>query len=134
MTSTKTSAIFCTAHTPTAEQGVGFDTFTELKTVAPELHAKLVNCPSDVKSLNALATELVCGVLPHYTHAVLPIGSPAFQMVLAQHLARAVGSIEVPVILFSDTARVSEDAVQADGSVKKISVFKHRGYVEVPVL
>ena len=33
--------------------------------------------------------------------------------------------------VFAFSKRISEDIAQADGSVKKVSVFKHAGFVEV---
>jgi hypothetical protein len=32
-------------------------------------------------------------------------------------------------VIFADSDRVSEDILQPDGSVKKVSIFKHKGWI-----
>ena len=51
-------------------------------------------------------------------------GAPFFMIVLHEMLAD--NGIN-PVYAFS--VRESEEQVQADGSVKKVAVFRHRGFV-----
>ena len=53
-------------------------------------------------------------------------GAPYFMSVLEDALCEAGVK---PVYAFS--VRESQDAVQADGSIRKVAVFRHAGFVEV---
>ena len=127
--------IWCSIHQPTPEQLKELGNVVLLQDLNPELQGKLNNTPSTKKELFSLAVELLvfCG---DYDNIVQPGGSPAFQY----HLGIAA-SEQVPacdggfifkydvLVRYSHSARVSEDIPQADGSVKKVSIFKHLGWI-----
>ena len=70
------------------------------------------------KMLAALAKGTGCG-------SAMIGGAPYFQEPLSEAL-RAEGIVPV----FSFTRRESEDRPQPDGSVRKVGIFKHVGFVE----
>jgi len=102
----------------------GFKVST-LKSLNPSLWEELTNLKKESDRLQ-IASELLAFCHKRGYILVQPAGDPAFQLVLGR--ANAETNIYVSVI-YSFTKRVSEDIHQPDGSVKKISVFKHEGWV-----
>ncbi len=115
--------IWASAHTPTEEQLIDLQskgTVSFLKDLNPELHARMVNCPGNRNELRSLAIDLY--VAGKDATLVQPAGSPIFLTMLG-----VVNGVDN--LLFADSKRESKDIPQADGSVKKISIFKHLGWV-----
>ncbi len=118
-----THFIWASAHNPTTEQLIDLQskgTVSFLKDLNPELHARMVNCPSNRIALSALATDL--HVAGKDSILVQPAGSPLFLTTFG-----VVNGIDN--LLFADSKRESKDIPQADGSVKKVSTFRHLGWV-----
>jgi len=117
--------LWCSAHTPTSEQYNSLDIqhpLLLLKDVNPELAIKLLNTPSDRKECQQLADEISATAEILDAIVVQLGGSPLF-------LVMAAGIIGSGRMLFADSERVSEDIPQPDGSIKKISIFKHKGWI-----
>lgn len=94
-----------------------------LNDVDSDLANQLKNTPPSIDGCSKLADKLL-SVAGNYDFIVFPVGSPAFQDVF--HSKNA--SVGVPR-LYSDTKRDSIDVVQADGSIVKKAVFKHRAWL-----
>lgn len=98
-----------------------------------ELFDKLANCPGNIEDLHNLAKDfydLIC----HFSAAVLPIGSPAFNFKLhgfyyRDLISEARQGKRLPKLLFAHSERNSLEEKQPDGSVKKTSVFRHKGFI-----
>jgi len=128
--------LWCSAHTPTQEQRFELESqgrLVILSEVNGELQAQLNNTPMDANELSLLAKDLM-----HYASRVVgadyivqPGGSPAFQAILGmrQRFNMDFESEEYVSLMYAHSERVSEDIPQADGTVKKVSVFKHLGWI-----
>jgi len=117
--------LWCSAHTPTSEQHECLNNqhpLLLLKDVNPELAIKLLNTPSDRRECQQLADEISATAEQLDAMIVQLGGSPLF-------LVMAAGIIGTGRMLFADSERVSEDIPQPDGSIKKISIFKHKGWI-----
>lgn len=121
----KNKAIWASAHNPSQEQinsldSLGFNTVL-LKDVDEALFQELTNLGHD-SNREELANRILaldCKMV------VQPAGDPALHLALG----RASNKHRGPAILFSFSKRVSEDIPQADGTVKKVAIFKHEGWV-----
>jgi len=102
------------------DMGHDWDSIVSLKELDPDLFAGVSNCPADERILQMLAERLANVIMDGYEAVILPIGSPAFMFILS----RSFGSVR-PKFLFAHTERMSEDQRQDDGTVKKVSIFKH---------
>ena len=126
--------IWCSVHTPTTEQLEELESWLDegellyLKDINPVLFDTLVNSPSMSYELLGLAKTL--DELAREMNAILvqPSGSIAFQYMFGKV---AMTNFYVTSVLYSHSKRVSEDVPQEDGSVKKISIFKHECFVLV---
>lgn len=126
--------IWCSVHTPTTEQLEELESWLDegellyLKDINPVLFDTLVNSPSMSYELLGLAKTL--HELAREMNAILvqPSGSIAFQYMFGKV---AMTNFYVTSVLYSHSKRVSEDVPQEDGSVKKISIFKHECFVLV---
>jgi hypothetical protein len=118
--------LWCLTHEPVPKQLKELLSPVEkLKDVNPELFSELANCPGDKRKLKRLVFELFETIEKlGFKVVVLPIGSPAFQVCFGMCYItdKACDSFE---ILFAHSKRVSEDIPQPDGSIKKVSVFRH---------
>lgn len=95
-----------------------------LSELSAELHKKLCNITPEC-DLYSLAKAIISLCNRHEAVLVQPAGSPAFQYVLGRTNEQADGyNARVPVA-YAVSERVSEDIPQADGTVKKVSVFRH---------
>lgn len=81
--------------------------------------------PPSADEMRSRATRLAEITLAAKAEAAMIGGAPYFMVPLEAALKRA--GVRV---LFAFSARVSDDTVQADGSVKKVQIFKHIGFVE----
>lgn len=128
------SLLWCSPHQPTMEQLSSLEgELFYLKDVNPSLMERIVNCPDNGRELYKLAEDLFMFSLGKY-ELVQPGGSPAFLF--------ALGTVSVADdrqglwgilfnIRFAHSERVSEEAIQPDGSIKKISTFKHLGWIKM---
>jgi len=92
-----------------------------LRVMDPDLYAGLSNCAPDERILIMLADRLAKIIkMDGYEIVILPIGSPAFMFTLAQKIAGFSCKF-----IFAHSERVSEDQKQDDGTIKKVSIFKH---------
>jgi hypothetical protein len=134
---------WASAHKPTPEQVHELTAQGELKVIPAEMQEKLNNTPADKWECRQLAHELlklVYGVDENgnilYKEdnsneqiIVQPGGSPRFQFELG-NAAQIWIEYGVDIhILYAHSERVSIDEPQADGSVKKISIFKHVKFI-----
>jgi hypothetical protein len=130
--------VWCSAHTPTDEQKkslLSSGSLLYLSDIDVRLLDRLSNSPDNRRELETLVIQLTSllsrlsydddGVYTP-TVAIQPAGSPAFQMMFGAYL-QSIDRLDQ--VLYAHSERVSEDIVQPDGSVKKISVFKHLGWV-----
>ena len=97
-----------------------------IKVIDAALAAKIANCPPSAAELEAMAASLCQIALAHGTRILAGSGSPAFTAVLGREAARTG-----VVLVFAHSERVSVDAVQADGSIRKVSEFRHVRFFEV---
>jgi len=125
----------CTQHPLTPEQirdvsDNGWVLSLGLKEVNPELFSTLSNMTGD-EDLEEQALDLldfcrgdVC---------LMPIGSPAFMAVFFQTVQkmRKRYAFKKTRFVFSQSIRESAESVQPDGTVKKVTVFKHIKFLEV---
>jgi len=140
-----TNYLWASAHQPTEEQIHDLESkgrVTMLKEENAELYNKLCNISLDT-NLRVLANELLeyC-INTGINILVQPAGSPKFHFVLGKTIGTDKGieygseqsaycqrCPDYPDIIFAYSKRVSEDIPQADGSMKKVVVFKHEGWV-----
>lgn len=94
-----------------------------LQDVDPELFKQLKDCPGDRTQLYILAGRLRVRCMEAGV-AVMPIGSPVFQAIFFQQ--EAFGNT---AFLFAHSTRESVEQQQPDGSVKKVSVFRHQKFI-----
>lgn len=130
----KREIIWCPQHQITATQreelgdlfpGIQVVTLQELD---PELFKELADSPPDWEKLTFLSERLMYSTWERKA-LVLPIGSPAFQLALGQVMSKYPAR---PRFLWAHSVRESEDIPQADGSTKKVSVFRHKGFFGTP--
>ena len=127
--------LWASAHRPSPEQGTDF-IFLE-----PALQARLNQTGDDPQVLRALARELLQTAHALGADIYQPGGSPAFQCLLGQEAQRMATGYRVvgcaggvdPVevgIFYAHSERESKEETLPDGSVRKVSVFRHRGWIE----
>lgn len=117
--------LWCANHTPTSEQLESLNEMGNLlflKDIAPQLAERLSNTPSKRNECAILADNISELAEKHNAIIVQLGGSPLFLVI-------AAGVIGSGRMIFADSERVSEDIPQPDGSVKKISIFKHKGWI-----
>ena len=116
--------LWCANHQPLPEQLESLNKMGNLlflKDIAPNLMIRLTNTPSNRDACKELADEISDVALENDAKIVQLGGSPLF-LVMASPI---IGSGRM---IFADSDRVSEDIPQPDGSVKKISTFRHKGW------
>jgi hypothetical protein len=119
--------IWASPHKPTVQQKEELKekgALLYLEEIAPELFLNLINLEINT-NLDSLVSALT-DVLSDFKEVALvqPAGSPAFQYVLGAHgIAWSV--------LYSFSERKSKDVPQEDGTIKKVSVFEHKGWIKV---
>ena len=127
--------IWCSAHTPSAEQveelnsswGMKGD-LVMLKDIYPSTQEFLNNCTDDYEELLQYAKDLHEIARSEDAVLVQPGGSPAFQYVLGKV---RMTSLHMSTVLYAHSERVSTDAHGVDGIVKKITYFKHIKFIQV---
>lgn len=130
--------LWAAAHTITDEQAEELNNYedvfhkstgiTMLQDINPELLNKMINTNIST-DLSAIAVELLSFCKMAGYVLVQPMGSPKFQFKLG--VRNTVGyefandlSFNVKV-MYAFSERISEDIPQKDGSIKKVSTFKH---------
>lgn len=126
--------IWCSAHTPSAEQVAELVSvwgmkglLVMLKDIYPSTQAFLNNCSNNYEELLQHAMDLHEVARSENATLVQIGGSPAFQYVMGKV---SMTNMHKNVVLYAFSERVSEDIPQEDGSVKKVSVFKHKGFMQ----
>lgn len=117
--------LWCSPHTPTEEQLESLNDMGNLiflRDIHPSLMARLMDTPSNRKDCMILADNISELAEKHNAKIIQLGGSPLF-------LVMAAGVIGSGRMIFADSERVSEDIPQPDGSVKKVSIFKHKGWI-----
>ena len=123
-----TKFIWCSAHTPSAEQIAelssvwGMKQLVMLKDIYPSTQEFLNNCTSSKKDLLQHAEDLHEIARSENAWLVQVGGSPIFQYIFGKV---SMTNMHITYVLYAHSERVSEDIPQEDGSVKKVSVFKH---------
>jgi hypothetical protein len=137
--------MWASAHQPTKEQLVDLTSQGKviyLKEINLQLFNKITNLKID-SNLYRLAQELIATTVAQNLPEekcilVQPAGSPAFQYTLGEintfnivsaYISPAPGGRPTIEIVYSFSERVSQDIPQEDGTVKKVSIFKHMGWV-----
>lgn len=133
--------IWGSPHQPTAEQMselTALGTVLFLNEIDPELFNKLSNLEFST-DLHQLASDLEWKLFNmEYDQfpdrmsnsdviLVQPAGNPAFQAVLGHQVMRNPKS-RIGGLWYAYSERQSVDQPQADGSVRKIAVFVHKGW------
>ena len=118
--------LWCSIHQPSKDQLAEIGKIVFLADVNPLLQDKLNNSPIDAKELRELAREFITFVIENNYFPVQVGGSIAFQYTLGKMAA------DIPfAVKYAHSERVSIDEPQADGSVKKVSIFKHVKFITV---
>ena len=116
--------LWCANHQPLTEQLESLNEMGNLiflKDIAPFTMEMISNTPSNRDECKDLADTISMLAENHNAKIVQLGGSPLF-LVMASPI---IGSGRM---IFADSDRVSEDIPQPDGSVKKISTFRHKGW------
>ena len=87
---------------------------------------RLGDTPRDRQGMFDLALEVLEVANLNDAKIVQLGGSPAFLFVAGSAIDSALSKGR---IIFADSERVSEDEIQPDGSVRKVSIFRHRGWI-----
>lgn len=117
--------LWCSPHTPTEEQLQSLQSngnLLFLKDISPMTMADLTNTPSSRSECRVLA-ETISEIAENNNAKIIQLGGSPMFLVVASSV---IGSGRM---IFADSERVSEDIPQPDGSVKKISIFKHKGWI-----
>ena len=122
-----TTFLWASPHKPTNEQVSSLGKVVLLQDINPTLQANLSSQELDT-DLNKLALELIAFAVLHEFVIVQPGGSPAFQLTLGKRLT-SIPVVDRPSVMFSFSKRVSQDIPQENGTVKKVTIFKHEGWV-----
>jgi|SRR5690625_115880 len=133
-----TIALWASPHIPTKEQldslQKEFSKVEFLKEINPGLFAEICDSPADRDELRKLAEKL-CEATAGKA-LIQPAGSPAFQFALGKEIKdRRGGWYETPTprpsVVYAHSKRVSVDEIQEDGTIKKVSIFKHESWVYI---
>ena len=119
--------IWASAHKPTEVQLEELNNMGKLvfmEDLNPELFKRMCNCPSTRVELVKLAEDV--HRVAEGSTLVQPAGSPVFMTVLGSIVG---GVLHDDSMIFAHSERVSIDEPQPDGSVRKVSIFKHLGWV-----
>lgn len=97
-----------------------------LREAHPELFAKLSNTPGITSELEKLVSQFL-DVCQDYTTVVLPIGSPAFNHILALQGGLNFAS----KVVYAHSERKSIEVQKEDGTVEKKTVFEHQYFFNI---
>jgi hypothetical protein len=117
--------LWCSPHTPTEEQLQSLQSkgnLLFLKDISPMTMSDLTNTPSSRIDCRELA-DTISDIAEANNAKIIQLGGSPMFLVVASSV---IGSGRM---IFADSERVSEDIPQPDGSVKKVSIFKHKGWI-----
>lgn len=104
---------------------------THIRDIDPSLARLIADCPADRSMLFDMARRLVDHAMKDEDGVILAgSGSPAFTAALGICLGCDRDADRIR-LLFAHSERVSEDQIQPDGSVRKVSIFKHVKFFEI---
>ena len=124
--------LWASVHVPTEEQLKELAKFGEvslLQSINLDLFNRLINTPSIDYDISVLAYDFQRWCFSNdYTIIVQPSGSLPFIF----ELGRITGINDRGItFMFADSERISVDEPQPDGTIKKTSIFKHRGFISM---
>ena len=117
--------LWCSPHTPTSEQLESLQSkgnLLFLKDISPMTMTDLTNTPSSRNECRVLA-ETISEIAENNNAKIIQLGGSPMFLVVASSV------IGTGRMIFADSERISEDIPQPDGSVKKVSIFKHKGWI-----
>lgn len=127
--------LVCLQHTMSSEQMAELSTITNSAEVVylekehPDLYKALANSPDeDGEMLNLMYEFVQMAKDKKYSNILFPLGSPAMMGRIMFSFGAELEPDEDRTFIYAHSDRMSEDQVQPDGSVKKISVFKHKRF------
>jgi hypothetical protein len=127
--------LVCLQHTLSPEQIVELHTLTGgakllyLSEEHPDLFKDLANSPDENGEMLDLMYRFVqMAKDKKYSNILFPIGSPAMMGRIMFSFGAELEPDEDRTFIYAHTDRVNEDQVQPDGSVRKISVFRHKRF------
>lgn len=101
-----------------------------IREIDRDLANMIADCPASRSMLFDMARRLVDHAMKDDGIILAGSGSPAFTASLGICLGVNIETERVR-LLFAHSERISEDQLQPDGSVRKISIFKHVKFFEV---
>ena len=130
--------IWCSPHQMTAEQEQSLKeqgTVLKLKDLDPDIYTRMLNIKYDT-NLDQLARDILSLARKHKAILIQPAGNPQFQFALGKQIGIIEGtSIYEEVdedwfisIWYAYSERVSKEETLPDGSVKKVNIFKFKGW------
>lgn len=110
--------IWASAHKPTTEQIKELEKMGRLEYIDECILERMsdIKVDTDLEKLMDDVLDSCDNITPYDYILVQPAGSPKFQWMLGDYRVQC---------LYAFSERRSEDIPQADGSVKKVSIFKH---------
>lgn len=118
-----------TQHTPTPAQAAAVALVTLPDDVRAQVLALITFAPAEVnyETLRERANTLAQIAANSSADYAMPGGAPFFQSFLENALlAQGVG------FCYALSERIARDEIQADGTVRKVSVFEHAGFYFSP--
>lgn len=115
----------CTSHNLTAEQRVGFDV-VELPVDLKAQWGQVTELSKEgiADDVVSIVTQAIAG--PNSDNLILVHGHPGVTYLVVSRLKGVPGIVPV----YAESVRDSVEEKQPDGSVKKVSVFRHLGFRE----
>lgn len=102
-----------------------------IREIDRDLANLIADCPASRAMLFDMARRLVDHAMKDEDGIILAgSGSPAFTLSLGICLGSDRDADRIR-LLFAHSERVSEDQIQPDGSVRKVSIFKHVKFFEI---
>lgn len=122
--------LWASVHEPTKEQEESLGNCLMLKDTNPTLYNRLIKV-EDFSQANfqRLAKELISTANSVNASVIVqPAGPPAFQAVLGGMMTTVAAKIS---LFYANSRRESSEIRLPDGSVKKVSTFRHIGWTEL---
>ena len=133
--------VWASIHKPSESQIVELKELgmEELEYLPEGIQRRINNTPSTAPEMRVLCDVLrdVIGILYGYDNRELHIiqmgGSPAFQMMFGSRITyNGINEQGTPwKMMFAHSERISEDIPQSDGSIKKVSTFRHSHFIAI---
>jgi hypothetical protein len=104
----------------------------------PMLHKQMIDTPSERANVMMLVKNLINELILNYRKNIIlvqPAGSLLFQHLLGCELVtraminQDVEDDAIPGVLYSYSKSISEDIPEKDGSITKISTFRHEKFI-----